>query len=132
MSDNNDLSGAVEKLQSLMSSEEGQNQLQNIISMFAGGQSPEDLPQDSPPTPPTAQEQSPFNFDMDNMDMMLKMQRIMGAMNSQQGNNHTAFLHALKPYLKESRQSKLDSAVKLMGMAKAMEIFKDLNKEEGN
>ena len=36
MDENMDLSGAVEKLKQMMSSEEGQGQLQNIISAFTG------------------------------------------------------------------------------------------------
>ena len=63
--------------------------------------------------------------DMDQMDMMIKLGNVMSAMKTTGNSKNAALLYALKPYLRESRQEKTDSAVKIMGMVKAFALLKD-------
>ncbi|MBO5364488.1 MAG: hypothetical protein J6A56_03380, partial [Clostridia bacterium] len=71
-----DLSGAVEMLKSMFSSEDGQQQIQNIIGMFQGGE-PENI------TPGMAT----GGIDPENLEMMMKIQRAMEMMNRQKDNH---------------------------------------------
>ena len=46
-------------------------------------------------------------------------------MKSESGGKSEALLYAIKPYLRKSRQEKTDSAVKIMGMVRVMNVLKD-------
>lgn len=110
-----DFGSAIEKIQEMMGTDDGQSKLNNIINAFVG--SDEDNA--------NSQEQdSPFP-DMDQMDMMIKLGNVMSAMKTTGNSKNAALLYALKPYLRESRQEKMDSAVKIMGMVKAFALLKD-------
>ncbi|MEG1441450.1 MAG: hypothetical protein RSB38_07785 [Oscillospiraceae bacterium] len=131
MDDNIDLSGAVEKLKSMMASDDGQGQLQNIISAFMGGES--DVPQE-----PTFQSGDNTNntnsaggINMDNIEMMMKMQKVMSAMNNNQNNESTNFLNSLRPFLKPKRRESVDNAVKMMSLTKVLGALKDTNSDGG-
>ncbi len=63
------------------------------------------------------------NFDM---NTFFKMQQIMNSMNSKQDDSRTNLLKSLKPYLKESRKSKVDQYIQLMKMGKIIEIMNPL------
>ena len=60
------------------------------------------------------------------METILKMQKIMSSMNNSQADSRTNLLMSLKPYLKESRKSKVDQYVQLMKMSKIFEIMNPL------
>lgn len=111
-----DLSGAVDMLKNMMSSDDGQQQIQNILRMFHGDAPPEN----QPPGTGTG------GIDSDNLEMMLKLQQAMTRMNSQKNNEQTQLLLALKPFLKPSRQEKVDRAMKLMKLTGVLEIMRDI------
>ena len=56
-------------------------------------------------------------------EMLLKMKTIIEQMNKKQDDPRTNLLLSLKPYLKESRKSKVDQYAKLFSMGKVMEIL---------
>lgn len=126
MSDTFDLSGAMEQLQNMLSTEDGQNNLKAMVSQFAGGAA--DTGESG-----SGQEQtsSNGNFDFSNPEMLMKIQALMSAMQSQANSSDAQFLNALRPYLKESRRSKLDQATKLLSMAKAFQLMQKANGEGG-
>ena len=126
MDENMDLSGAVEKLKQMMSSEEGQGQLQNIISAFTGmGQGEAKY----------AENESVYNPEpsqaADNLELLMKMQKIMAAMKSGENNQNVRFLQSLRPFLKPQRQASVDNAVRLMGLSRALSVLKDVKSENG-
>lgn len=116
MDENMDLSGAVDMLKDMLSNEEGQQQIQNILGMFGGGQEESGSPG-----------MATGGIDPDNVEMMLKIQQVMAAMNSRKNDSQTRFLQSLKPFLKPERQKKVDSAVRLLGMTRALEVMKSMN-----
>jgi|GEM_PF-2489688 len=126
-----DLSGAVEKLKQMMATEEGQANIQNIISNFSlnNAESSTDADVSDAETSDNNDSSSPFgNIDM---DMVMKMQKAFSKMNSTGGSGngnsrHAAMLHSLKPYLSDGRKGKLDMAAKLMSLAKFAPLMKDL------
>lgn len=56
---------------------------------------------------------------------MLKIKEMMDKINSSHNDKRSNLLLALKPYLRESRQTKLDQYIKLLNMAPLLEMFKD-------
>ena len=90
MSDGQNLSNAVDMLKNMLGSEEGQQQIQGIVSMLGGESSG------------NAQSESSENSE------------------------NSAFLRALAPLLRPERRDKLNNAVKILGMSRAIKIFKDI------
>ena len=56
---------------------------------------------------------------------MLKIKEMMDKINSSHNDKRSNLLLALKPYLRESRQTKLDQYMKLLNMAPLLEMFKN-------
>lgn len=113
MSDEIDLSGAVDMLKNMLSSDEGSSAIENIMSMFS----------DTQQTPGV----KTGGIDPDSIEMMMKMQKIMSAMNSPERNRQTVFLQSLKPLLKSERQKSVDNAVKFLTIGKAIDAFKEMS-----
>ena len=65
------------------------------------------------------------NSDIPNIDIntLLKMQEIMKAMNTEQSSSRANLLRSLKPYLKPSRQEKVDQYIQLLNMEKVIELL---------
>ena len=60
------------------------------------------------------------------INTILKMKQVMEAMNSNKDDPRANLLLSLKPYLKKSRQDKVEQYVKLFGIGKAFEAFGSL------
>lgn len=65
------------------------------------------------------------NGSMPNIDinMLLKMKSIMDKMNSNKNDPRSNLLLSLKPYLKQSRKSKVEQYVQLFNMTKVIDAF---------
>ena len=59
------------------------------------------------------------------INTMLKIKEMMDKINSSHNYKRSNLLLALKPYLRESRQTKLDQYMKLLNMAPLLEMFKN-------
>jgi len=57
------------------------------------------------------------------MDTILKLKSVMDKMNSSKNSADSNLLSSLKPYLKESRRSKVDQYINILNMSKAMNLF---------
>ena len=66
------------------------------------------------------------------INTILKMKEIMDKINSSHNDKRSNLLLALKPYLRKSRQSKLDQYMKLLNMAPLLEIFKNNGGDDKN
>ena len=66
------------------------------------------------------------------INTILKMKQVIDSINSNKNDPRSNLLMSLKPYLKESRQKKVDQYVKLFGLGKAFEIFNTLGGENKN
>lgn len=69
---------------------------------------------------------SNFSQGIPNIDIntMLKMQKIMSAMNNSSNSSGANLLRSLKPYLKPSRQAKVDEYIQLFSIEKVIETMK--------
>ena len=65
------------------------------------------------------------------MDTILKMKSIIDNINTK-NDPRANLLESLKPYLKESRRSKIDQYVQFMNMSKVMENFNFMNGDNKN
>ncbi len=114
-----DLSSAIEQIQNMMNTDDGQAKLNNIINAFTAG-----------PDEPQANA-APDGFGtggalgLDQMDLMIKLGGILSSVKEQENGKSAKLLYAIKPYLKKSRQDKTDGAIKIMGMVKAFALLKD-------
>ncbi len=124
MSDGQNLSNAVDMLKNMLVSEEGQQQIQGIVSML-GGESSGNAQSESSENSENS-ENKPSNFNADDAEMMMKLQKVMSAAKSAENGREAAFLRALAPLLRPERRDKLNNAVKILGMSRAIKIFKDI------
>ena len=115
MAEDFDLSALIDQAKEILSTPEGEAQVQNLMGML--GQSAEN----QPPSP-QADDNSPLG-DVENiMKIKTLMEGISGNKNEPQAN----FLQALKPFLKKERRDKIDQAAKLLSISKALKMFKNL------
>ena len=63
------------------------------------------------------------SFNNIDMETLIKMKSIIDKMNSNQNDPRSNLLLSLKPYLKESRQNKLDQYIQLLNMSKLLDVF---------
>ena len=73
------------------------------------------------------------NFDFNNIDMntILKMKSVMEKMNNS-NDPRSNLLYSLKPYLRESRKSKVDQYIKIFSMGKVFEAINPLGGDKKN
>jgi len=64
-------------------------------------------------------------------DTILRMKSIIDKMNVKD-DPRSNLLQSLKPYLKESRQSKVDQYIQLMNMSKVLEVFPFMGGDQAN
>lgn len=57
------------------------------------------------------------------METMMKMQKIMSAMNSSSNNSGANLLRSLKPYLNPSRQAKVDEYIQLFNIENVINLM---------
>lgn len=57
------------------------------------------------------------------IETMMKMQKIMSAMNSSSNNSGANLLRSLKPYLNPSRQEKVDEYIQLFNIEKVINLM---------
>ncbi len=124
MSEEFDLNGAIEQVQQMLSTEEGENQIQNLIGMLTGGEKADTEPQASDQSSSSGSQSDLFSGPGD-IETIMKIQSILGIMSNNKNDANTAFLNSLKPFLKKERQKKLEQATKLMSVAKVIKLFKD-------
>ncbi|MBE7031692.1 MAG: hypothetical protein E7401_01875 [Ruminococcaceae bacterium] len=132
MSEGPDLSKAIETVQQMLADENSENILGNLLSSLS----------DSSDNTQPAEENSGLDLSSllsafgggDSNDEMpfdlgtvMKLQSVMSEMNRRKNDNGPTFLKALKPLLKKERRDKVDQAVKILGVTKALKIFKNLD-----
>ena len=129
MEETPDYSAAIEKVQELLSTSDGQNQIQNLISALSSSA------EDSASNPDTANHGNTLSDSLSalgnglDFDTITKISGIMQAMNSRENNPANTFLHSLKPFLTKSRQKKLEQASNLLKITTVLKAFS--GKEKG-
>lgn len=117
----------LQQVQNILNTEEGQKQLQDMMSMLGGsnGEMPDlsallggnsgntngaaSPPEDSGPA---------FN-----PEMLFTLQKVMGSM--KQDDDNTRLLRALKPHFKEERRAKVDQAIQFLRLFALWPVIKE-------
>ena len=110
-----------EKLNSLLSNPEAMAQIMQMAQSLSGGQAQQ--PVQPPPPPPMQPPQPPSGGDIlsslsgltGSMDptMLTKLLPLIQELGSQNDSNARQLLYALRPYLKQDRQEKIERALQL-------------------
>ena len=122
----NNFSGAINQLQEMLSSEEGRQNLQNIMGAVAGGNTPH-----SEVIEAGAEEASSAPAPSGSPDIMSMAKMFMDGIkpdNSPRSN----LLTALKPYLSTSRHNHIDNAIKIMSLGNIPGVMKGLGVKRNN
>ena len=69
------------------------------------------------------------NFQMPDMETMMKIIKIMNSLNSNTQNPSTDLLYSLKPFLRDSKKEKVDQYIKFLKMSS---IISEINKSGGD
>lgn len=72
-----------------------------------------------------------FNANGIDFETILKMKSIIDKMNTKD-DPRSNLLQSLKPYLNDSRKSKVDQYIKLMNMSKVLEVFPFIGGDQKN
>ena len=129
MDENETLSSAFDKLSEMLSSEDGQKQISDILGMLQGAASESESEPlaAKEPSEKKAEEKSSFQssgFSSADFDMLNTAKKLLGASKiGGKKDKNAAFLEALKPFLKNERRQKLDGAIKLIGAASLFKEF---------
>ena len=122
---NEDLSDLMNKFNTMLNSDSS-GKLKNLINSFTSKQSEDNSSNTSSESTNNNNnsntDSSNFNIDF---DTILKIKTIMNALNTKKDDPRANLLLSLKPYLKESRKSKLDQYVQLLNMSNVFEILKE-------
>lgn len=120
MSDN-DLDDLLSKFNDIIKNNEIPDNLKDIINNFNNS---------------NISSSNSSNSDNNSIDIdintLLKIKQVMNSINSQKPDPRANLLLSLKPYLKESRQKKVDQYIKLFNMEKVFETFNSLGGDNKN
>lgn len=111
-----DMSDMLKKFSGILDGKEIPDDVKNMLNSFVSSTKNESNDSDN---------SGNSSQDIPNIDIntILKMQQVMKAMNSEQSNPRANLLRSLKPYLKPSRQSKVDQYIQLFNMEKVFELI---------
>ena len=109
-----------EKLNSILSNPDAMAQIMQLAQSLSGGQEQPSAPPSPPPPPTPAPRQSAPAQDMlsslaGGLDpkLLTRLLPIIQELGGQQDSNARALLYALRPYLREDRQEKVERALQL-------------------
>ena len=113
---NEDLSSLFEKL-NINKDNISPEMINNLMGMFNNSDNSNSSEQET-----KSSSNSDNNSNGIDIETIMKMKSIIDMMNVKD-DPRSNLLQSLKPYLKESRKSKVDQYIQLMNMSKVMEIF---------
>lgn len=126
------MAGFEEQLNSILGNQEAMNQIMALARSLSGPPAPEGAGQAEPPAEteetvyvPVAAEGPPPDLSAMLGQLDPKMLRLgMEVMRQVQstGDRNAALLNALRPFLREERQARLDRAIQIARMAKAVRV----------
>ena len=129
---NEDMSDMIKNLSNMLDSKDMPDDIKNIINNFSSNNknsNAEDISSANKHSTNTSSSES--NSDID-IGMILKMKKIMDSMKNNKDDPRANLLLSLKPYLKNSRQEKVDQYIKLFNMSKVFEVINPLGGDNKN
>ena len=124
---NEDMSDVFEKLNNFTSENNiSPDMVNNLFNMINNNSNQNNNSQNSNTTSDTS-----FNTNGIDFETILKMKSIIDKMNTKD-DPRSNLLQSLKPYLNDSRKSKVDQYIKLMNMSKVLEVFPFIGGDQKN
>lgn len=108
------MSDISETLKELLG-DNAEEKINSVLGMLGGGSS-----EPSPPPPGGSGEPALTP------ELIAQLRRIMGSLSSGGGDDRSRLLLSLKPFMRETRQRSIDSAIKLISLAKLSHMFKEV------
>ncbi|MDE5830963.1 MAG: hypothetical protein K2H53_04940 [Clostridia bacterium] len=115
---NEDMSELFSKFSSMVNEGNIPDEMKNILSSLSKNSENSGEDQEERGKETKGEDSSSIDF-----ETIMKMKNIMEKMKGSGNDPRANLLLSLKPYLKESRQDKVDQYIKLFGMSKVMELF---------
>lgn len=120
---NEDMSDVFEKLNNIASKNNGSpDMVNNLFNMLNNSNSSNNANNSSDSSNSNNNQSNENNSNGIDIETIMRMKSIIDKMNVKD-DPRANLLQSLKPYLKESRQSKVDQYIQLMNMSKVMEVF---------
>lgn len=122
---NEDMSDVFDKLNSVAGSNNiSPDMVNNLFNILNNSNisNDQDSNSDNSSNQNTASSNNSFNTNGIDFETILKMKTIIDKMNTKD-DPRSNLLQSLKPYLKDSRKSKLDQYIQLMNLSKVMDVF---------
>ena len=104
----------------------------NSFNNNSGFSSNDNMNQDNRNSNSSNTQNSSQNIPNIDINTMMKMQKIISAMNNSSNNSGVNLLRSLKPYLKPSRQEKVDECIQLFNIEKVIELMKQSGGDNKN
>ena len=127
---NDDMSDVFEKLNNIASQNNiSPDMVNNLFNMFNNSTSSNTNSSDTSShqdydhsSSYTSSQDNPFGNSGIDFETIMRMKTIIDKMNTKD-DPRSNLLQSLKPYLKDSRKSKIDQYIQLMNMSKVMDVF---------
>ena len=112
------------KLDRLLSSPDGLKKVEELMAAFGA----------SPSSPPSASEIPPSpSLSLDGLPDMAQLMKLLPLVQQlQRPDDNAALLSALRPYLQDERQQRLDDAQKMLRLWRMMPLLKEFGKGEAH
>ncbi len=120
---NEDMSDVFEKLNNIAGKNNvSPDMVNNLFNMLNNSNSSNNANNSSDSSNSNSNQSNENNSNGIDIETIMRMKSIIDKMNVKD-DPRANLLQSLKPYLKESRQSKVDQYIQLMNMSKVMEVF---------
>ena len=137
---NNDMNNIMEQFNKMLQNNEFPDELKNALNSFTNSSNSNNSSSTNNSSNNTKNSNNSNNSFNDansaipdiDINTILKMKQVMDSMKTNKNDPRTNLLISLKPYLKESRQKKVDQYIGLFGLGKAFEVLNSLGGENKN
>lgn len=140
-----DMNDIFQKLNGMLSDEETRSNLKNILDNISSSNNSSSKTDSGPHSTSTENAKNTSNTinnssnnannsnKINNLDFdlqtFLKLQSVLKNINNESNDSRSKLLLSLKPYLRESKKEKLDQYIKMLNLAKIIEVMGPLGGE---
>jgi hypothetical protein len=122
-----DLNKKIKQITDILSQENLPDNLKELLNMLASSGSKDDTPPRPAESPEPKENKNDRSEQEDSLYMINKVRSVMEGMNGQ-NDPRVALLNAIKPFLNNRRQKKLNNCVRLLQMSSLTRLLEDNDK----
>ena len=113
-----------EKIGSILSDPSMMEQIKSLGSMLGVSEPPQQKSPEPSPPPQSGGLLGASSFSPEMIGMFMKFAPLISSMNEE--NDSTRLLYALRPFLSEKRQSRIDGSVHLLNLMRVLPMLKEV------